>query len=228
VYVGGGLRAIRRNLWIALLIAVVYNGWVFWNRRGGWSGSHQYTTPDSGISVPTELGGAVKIVQFYARDGVVTEGSGTVLCYSVMNARAVKLDPPAGDVWPSPNRCIDIRPERETRYTLTAIGHDGARVSQSFSVQVAPDEATLPKITYFKIASCKKDYLGEPIFKLRFADQNAEEVSVDPKVLPTLHGSPYGEFYVSPGKATTYTLSVTGKYGHVARQQLTVEAVQCK
>ena len=224
----GGLRAIMRYLWIAILIGVVYSGWVLWNRRGRWSGSQKYTTPDSLISVPADLGGAVKIVQFYARDGVVTEGSGTVLCYSVVNARAVRLNPPVSGVWPSPNRCIDIRPARETRYTLTAIGNDGARVSQSFSVQVAPDEATLPKITYFKIASCKKDYLGQPLFKQRFADQNADEVSVDPKVLPTLHGSPYGEFYVSPGKATTYTLSVTGKYGHVARQQLTVEAAQCK
>ena len=224
----GAARAIVRYLWVVLLIGLLYNGWVLWNRRARWRGPKPYETPESAISVPEGIGGAVKIVQFYAREGVVTEGSATVLCYGVLNAKTVRLDPPDGDVWPSPNRCLAIHPMHETRYTLTAEGADGKHVSESFHVQVAADEALLPKITSFKVVSCKKDYLGEPIFKLRFSDQNAEEVSIEPKVLPTLHGAPYGDFYVSPGKSTTYTLSVTGKYGHVARQQLTVEAAQCK
>ena len=48
-------------------------------------------------------------------------------------------------------------------------------------------------------------------------------MDIDPPVFPTLHGSPYGNFYVSPRKTTTYTLTVTGKKGRQARRQLTVE-----
>jgi hypothetical protein len=216
------LRTIQRYLWIALAVAALYTAWLI-ARRGWWRRSNAEGTPESAITVPSGLGGALKIVQFYARDGVVTEGSATVICYSVMNATAVRIDPPVADVWPSPNRCFDVRPMRETKYTLTAEGAGGKAVSESFSVQVAPDAAVLPKITSFKVVGCHKDYLGEPVFKLSFSDQNAETVDIEPAVLPTLHGAPYGQFYVAPKTATTYTLKVTGKYRHVARQELTVD-----
>lgn len=222
-------RTIQRYVWIALAVAAVYTAWLIVTRRGWWHGSNADGTPDSAITVPADLGGGVKIAQFYARDGVVTEGSNTVICYSVMNASAVRIDPPVADVWPSLNRCFDVRPMRETKYTLTAEGAGGKHVSESFIVQVAPDAALLPKITSFKVVGCHKDYLGEPVFKLSFADQNAETVNVEPPVLPTMHGAPYGQFYAAPKTPTTYTLRVTGKYGHVARQELTVDpGTTCK
>jgi hypothetical protein len=213
----GALHAIQRWLWIAIAVLAIYTGWLT-GRHRGWF--HHAEMAGSAIAVPEGLGGRVKIVQFYAREGVITEGGSTVICYGVLNAKTVRIDPPIADVWPSMNRCVDARPARETRYTLTADGVEGGHVSESFTVQVAADAALLPKITSFRVVNCKKDYLGEPLFKLAFTDQNAEEVSVEPAVIPTLHRSPYGEFYATPG---TYTLSVKGKYGHVARQQLTVK-----
>jgi hypothetical protein len=221
----GALRAIQRWVWIAIAVLALYTGWVVGRHRGWSFGWHGWRTPDSAISVPEGLGGRVRIVQFYAREAVVTEGGSTVICYGVMNAKAVRIEPPVADIWPSLNHCIDVRPARETRYTLTAQGADGTSVSQSFTLQITADEALLPKITSFRVVNCRKDYLGEPLFKLSFTDQNAEEVSVDPAVIPTLHRSPYGEFYATPG---TYTLSVKGKYGHFARQKLKVEAAKCK
>lgn len=217
------LRTIQRYVWVALVVVALYTAWLIVVRRGWWHGSNADGTPESAITVPSDLGGGVKIVQFYAREGVVTEGSATVICYSVMNATAVRIDPPVASVWPSLNRCIDVRPIRETKYTLTADGADGKHVSESFRVQVAPDSTLLPKITSFKVVGCHKDYLGEPVFKLSFSDQNAETVDFEPPVLPTLHGAPYGQFYAAPKVATTYTVKVTGKYGHVARQELRVD-----
>jgi hypothetical protein len=222
------LRAILPFLWIPIGLGVLYNVWVFSSRGGWWSKSHPADGTSSAILAPSDLGGSVKIVQFYARDGIVIEGSSTVICYGVLNAKTVRLSPPVADVWPSMNRCVDVHPARETRYTLTAEGADGRTVSESFSVQVAADAAVLPKITSFRITACKKDYLGDPLFKLAFSDENAEEVSVDPQAIPTLHGAPFGEFYVSAKQPTIYTLSVKGKYGHIVRRQLTVDASQCK
>ncbi len=165
----------------------------------------------------------VKITQFYARDAVVIEGGSTVLCYGVADAKSVRLDPPVEAISPSMNHCIEVRPKGETHYTLTAEGVDGRTVAQSVTVRVGADQATLPRITSFQIDGAKKDYSGQTVFSLSFAVQNAEEVSIDPAVFPTLHGAPSGQFSVKPDKTTTYTLIVKGKNGHVARRELTVQ-----
>ena len=165
----------------------------------------------------------VKITAFYPRDGIVTEGGKTLLCYGVTNAKSVRIDPPVDGVSPALSRCVEIRPKGETQYTLTAEGADGRIVTQSAVVHVGADTATLPRISSFQIDSKSKDYAGKTVYNLSFSDQNAEEVSIDPPVFPTLHGAPTGSFAVRPDKTTTYTLKVSGKYGHVAEKQLTIE-----
>lgn len=216
---------------VAILAAVLCLGWVLAKRQGFGSGSPG-SQPDSAVasrgSAHTNDADAVKILEFYPRDAVLTEGDKTVLCYGVSNARSVRIDPPVDGVGPALSRCVEVRPKRETRYTLIAEGSDGRTASQSVSVQIATDAAILPKITSFRIASCVKDYEGKPVFSLSFADQNAEVVSIDPPVFQPLYGSTYGQFGVRPEKTTTYTLSVAGKHGHVARQQLTVDVAACK
>jgi hypothetical protein len=221
------LSRVQGSLWVAALVLALYSAWQFATRWTA-AGALRHDVQESAIYTPADVGSEVRIVMFYARDGIVTEGAATVLCYGVLNASAVRLDPPADAVWPSRNHCIDIRPQRNTRYTLTAQGSDGRNTSASFIVQVAPDPATLPKIDSFRVARCKKDYLGEPVFALSFSDHNAEEVSIDPPVFRPLAGAPMGQFYVAPETTTTYTLSVRGKYGHVVRQQLTVDVSTCQ
>jgi hypothetical protein len=175
------------------------------------------------VQQKTSVPDPVKILAFYPRDAVVTEGEKTLLCYGVSNAASVRVDPPVDGVSPSLTRCVEIRPKVETRYTLTAVGSDGQSVSQSATVRIGTDTSSLPRITSFKIEGTSKDYAGKTIYTLSFADQNAEEVSISPPVFPTLHGAPSGQFSVKPEKTTTYTLSVKGKNGRVAQKQLTVE-----
>jgi hypothetical protein len=117
---------------------------------------------------------------------------------------------------------VEIRPKGETRYTLTAIGSDQQAVSQSVTVRIGTDTAALPRIPSFRIDDAKKDYAGKTVFSLSFSAQNADEVSIDPPVFPTLHGAPSGQFSVKPDKTTTYTLRAMGKNGHTAQKQLTV------
>ncbi len=217
-------------LWLAFLAALVYAGWVLATPpvSGSHSSGSQPKITAAGNDHNPAAADGVKILQFYARDGVLTEGEKTVLCYGVSNAKSVRIDPPVEGVGPALTRCVEVRPKRETRYTLIAEGSDGRTMSQSFDVRVAADAAILPKITSFRIAGCTKDYQGDPVFSLSFADQNAAEVSVDPPVFQPLHGSTSGQFYVKPVKTTTYTLSVAGKHGHVAKQQLKVDVSECK
>lgn len=213
-----------RFVWIVVVAAVICAAWLFVKRQGFAAGSTGSPVKQSAAKGAEE---GVKILEFYPREAVLTEGDKTVLCYGVTNAKSVRIDPHVEGVSPSLTRCVEVRPS-DTRYTLIAEGADGRSVSQSFNVQVAADTTTLPRITSFHIVSCSKDYTGEPVFSLSFADQNAEEVSIDPPVFQPLHRSAMGQFYVRPGKTTTYTLSVAGKNGHVARQQLTVDVGQCK
>jgi hypothetical protein len=116
-----------------------------------------------------------------------------------------------------------VAPERDTRYTLIAEGNDGHTVSESFVLAVKQDVAALPGITSFRIENHKPDYRGRQVFLISFGARNPETVDIDPPVFPTLHGAPNGRFYVAPEKTTTYTLTVTGKRGHKAQRQLTVE-----
>jgi hypothetical protein len=219
------------SLRVAILAALLCLGWIFAKRQGFGSDSPNLqphaAAAASGSDRPNDAD-ALKILQFYARDSVLTEGGKTVLCYGVSNARSVRIDPPVEGVSPALSRCVEVRPKRETLYTLIAEGANGSSASQSVSVRIATDTAALPKITSFRIAGCVKDYEGRPVFSLSFGDQNAEEVSIDPPVFAPLHGSTYGQFGVRPEKTTTYTLSVAGKFGHVAQKQLTVDVAACK
>ena len=52
------------------------------------------------------------------------------------NAKKVTLDPPAGPVWPSYARCLDVSPTKTTTYTLTASDDAGHSTSQTFTVKV--------------------------------------------------------------------------------------------
>jgi len=222
--------ALRRlpALWwrFALSVAVLYLAWTFlarylsdqhWNQhlRASEAAARQ-------AAFDRTYGGAdLKILQFYPRDSILLEGRRTVICYGVLNARAVRLDPPVADVAPSLNRCVEAAPERDTRYTLTAQGAGGQAVSASFDIQVKPDPAELPHITYFRAGRPRIED-GRFLVRLEYGQENGELVEIDPPVFPALHGTPFGQFYVAPLRTTTYTLTVTGKRGHKAYQSLTV------
>jgi hypothetical protein len=82
-------------------------------------------------------GNRFEILQFYAYPAIVTRGQSIDMCYSVSNAKTVKLDPPAAEVWPSQMRCMDIKPEKTTDYTLTIYDAAGKSKTQTITVQVA-------------------------------------------------------------------------------------------
>lgn len=220
------MRLLSRLLFIATVLAATYLAWVFGARAlrtSQWTREHARPAADNPEFARTYGAGDVKILQFYAREGSVVEGHKSLICYGVLNAKSVRIEPPVEGVYPALNRCLEAAPQRETRYTLTAEGQDGRTVSESFVLGVRPDQETLPRITSFGIAKRQRDYSGKWIFTLSFAAQNPEEVTIDPPAFPPLHGAPFGSFYVAPATTTTYTLTVTGKYGHKAQRRLTVQ-----
>src|ERR1035438_4233627 len=94
------LKVLRRAaipLRVAVVLALAYLLYVLLARHSAEKRfSEQHTAADAATSAfDAAYGGTgVKILQFYARDGVLYEGKSTVICYGVVNAKSVTMDPP--------------------------------------------------------------------------------------------------------------------------------------
>jgi hypothetical protein len=221
------LRRLTIPFRVTLVIAAAFLLFVFLMRH---QATERYNerreppgAPQKNAAFDATYGGKdVKILQFYAREGTLIEGNTTVICYGVLNAKSVSIDPPVEGVSPSLNRCVDVSPAATTKYTLTAVDNDGKTVSASFVLTVAPDTAALPRITSFGVAKHLVER-GHHVYLVTYSFENARQVSLDPPLFSTLTDSaPFGQFYASPEQTTTYTLTVTGKRGHTAKKQLTL------
>jgi hypothetical protein len=212
---------------VAAIIAAAYLGYVFLarhtsNRRFEDRQKSAEAAPDPKFEA-TYGGTAVKIVQFYARDAVITEGESTVICYGLVNAKSVKIEPPVSGVQVALSNCVSVQPEHDTQYTMTAEGTDGKTVTAAFTLAVKPDAGSVPSITAFQVVKHSVE-LGHHYFTIAFRFQNARTVSIDPPVFSTMEDSaPFGQFMVTPEVSTTYTLTVVGKKGRKATKKLTVD-----
>jgi len=84
-----------------------------------------------------QLGGSELAIRgLYVSSAAIHPGESAQLCYDVANAKTVTLDPPAGDVWPSHSRCLNISPRKTTTYTLTIANAAGNKVSQTVELRV--------------------------------------------------------------------------------------------
>jgi hypothetical protein len=94
-------------------------------------------------------GGPVRILQFYASTGIVAAGETARICYSVENAKSVRISPMIGEVYSVPNHCLETVPEHTTHYTLLAEGYDGMVATKSFTLQVEAEEGPPPQVVNY-------------------------------------------------------------------------------
>ncbi len=80
--------------------------------------------------------GETKITNFGVDKGTLERGESADLCYGVVNATKVTLDPPIEAAKPSSLHCITITPRVTTKYTLTASNERGQNQSLSVTVHV--------------------------------------------------------------------------------------------
>jgi hypothetical protein len=125
---------------VVLALALGYAGYTIYSRRDENRRLSEQAASQAALAKRAEdqraietLGGnRFDILNFYVSPGFIKQGETAQICYGVANAKTVRLDPPAGAVWPSLNRCVDVAPKKSTRYTLTA--EDGAGGSKSATV----------------------------------------------------------------------------------------------
>ncbi|MES1257783.1 MAG: hypothetical protein ABUS51_05115 [Acidobacteriota bacterium] len=136
------LRRILPFLGIAIAIGLLYDGWIFYSR---WSGARQaerdkmqQETVLARKTLKLLGGAALKINSFYCSPAAIPKGSRANICYGVVGAKTVRLEPPVEEVWPALNRCLQVSPARDTEYKLIAEDAAGHSVSESFVLRVHP------------------------------------------------------------------------------------------
>lgn len=136
---------IRWGLRLAIVIALFYVSWVFYNRaesRRATQAEKEAKQLDKTQDELNRAGGSdLKITQFYANPAQIRKGEKTELCYGVIFAESVTLTAnPAGNpiesTWPSLMKCIPADPKINTEYTLTAKSKSGATTTQTVKVEV--------------------------------------------------------------------------------------------
>jgi hypothetical protein len=129
---------------IALLIVVLYVGWVFFSRWHENRGIERAAAEKAAAiqqqqdrTTVEEMGGKELAIQnFYGTPGVVRKGESVQLCYGVANAKTVTLVPQDNPVWPSYSRCVDVKMEKTTTFTLTATNAAGKSVNSTVEIKV--------------------------------------------------------------------------------------------
>ncbi len=113
----------------AVVIALLYVGYIFYSRRQDQKAAEQQATERQAADnrkVAEMYGGdELKILNFYATAGPLKRGETAQLCYSVSNAQSVRIEPDVHDVPVSYSNCAKIEPKKDTVYTLTATDKKG-------------------------------------------------------------------------------------------------------
>lgn len=135
------LRTVLPYTTVAVIIAALYVGWTFWSRyqsakQATEAVEQQKAQAQKEVYDQISQHGELTFTTFEAADGVLKRGQTTQLCYGVVNAKTVKLDPPVEDSKPSFRHCLDISPKHTTTYTITADDGAGHTKTASLTVRV--------------------------------------------------------------------------------------------
>ncbi len=135
------LRRALPYLTVAAVIAVAYDGWIFYSR---WSGEREAEkaeavkqAQDARRTLELLGGDRLKILDFYATPGTIRRGERATICYGVNAADRVRIDPPVEEIHPAISHCLQVAPAHDTDYKLIAEDRAGHVVTQSLVIKVA-------------------------------------------------------------------------------------------
>ena len=129
-------------LTIALVAAVAYDGWVFYSR---WSyarlaerAQQEKEAVDARKALDMLGGGSLKILSFYATPGAIRRGDHASLCYGVISAQRVRMEPAIEALRPALSYCLPVSPAKDTDYKLIAEDGDGHSATSTVTIRVIP------------------------------------------------------------------------------------------
>jgi hypothetical protein len=135
------LRRALPYLTVAVVIAIAYDGWIFFSR---WSGAREAQkaealkqAQDARRNLELLGGDRLKILDFYA-PAAIHRGERATICYGVNAADRVRIDPPVEQLQPAFSHCLQVAPLKDTDYKLIAEDRAGHSVTQSLTIKVGP------------------------------------------------------------------------------------------
>jgi hypothetical protein len=135
------LRTLNRFGTVGLIIAALYLAWTFYARHS----ADQQAARDLAAKQQAETkreadlifgNGEVKIVSYSVDKSAVAPGESADLCYGVVNATKVVIEPHVEDSKPSAYHCLTIAPHATTTYTITASNNKGQSKSLAVTLHV--------------------------------------------------------------------------------------------
>ena len=135
------LQTLSRFATVTILVALIYVGWTLYSRHAAdeRAASDLAAKQNAARQHQAQLifgSGEVKIVSYSVDRPTLARGESADLCYGVINATKVTLDPPVEPVKPSAYHCMTVAPRATTVYTLTASNDRGQPKSLSVTVHV--------------------------------------------------------------------------------------------
>lgn len=127
---------------VALILAVLYVAWTFYSRqqRAKESEAAVEKAQQDAEKKQADMvfgSGQVKFLVFSASPGLVKRGENTRLCYGVVNAEKLTIEPGVGEeVKPTSRHCVEIVPKATTTYTMTGTNAKGQSDQTSLTVRV--------------------------------------------------------------------------------------------
>jgi hypothetical protein len=126
---------------VGILIAALYVAWTFYSRHQTDVLAQQQIAQSQQESrqrvVEQVFGnGEIKFTAFAAGSGLLARGEKTELCYGVMNATTVTLQPPIEPLKPTYHHCMEVSPAKTTTYTITASDGKGHTEAKSLTIRV--------------------------------------------------------------------------------------------
>lgn len=123
----------------ASAVALIFAGWVLYARSTSTpsiEAARPATAERNAETVRYYGNGQLKVLSFYANPAEVKRGTRALVCYGVSNAESVRIEPSAGETWPSTGRCLEVTPSKDTDYKLTARDSAGHEDTRTFTLHV--------------------------------------------------------------------------------------------
>lgn len=135
------LRKMASFMWIPVGIAALYVGYLFFARYDENARMDRQAAEKEAERAKKDVemlgGDSLKIMQFFASAMSVPKGGKGKLCYGVANAASVSIEPGVTErIWPALSHCVDVAPNQDTEYTLTAKDASGHSVEKKITLLV--------------------------------------------------------------------------------------------
>ena len=138
----GLLRRALPFISVAVVVAVAYDGWIFYSRwksaRDGERSRQEEEIRRDRQTIDLIGGTDFRIINFYAAPQAIHRGQQTQLCFGVFAAKKVRIEPAVGEVQPAVNNCLQVSPVKDTEYKLTADDGSGHTLTKDVQVAVRP------------------------------------------------------------------------------------------